>query len=117
MYLKTVDEMFGLHYLGSYNSNTKVLNILPTPRTDIVALMSCYKTESLLNLFNHPLVRKLAVAYAKKVWKLITGKYGGMQLPGGGTVTSDFIGDVETEIKDIIEDIKTEGEPPLFFMG
>jgi hypothetical protein len=117
MYLKTVDEMFGLHYTGYYNANTKILTITPTPRTDVVALMETFKTESLINLFNHPLVRKLSVAYAKKTWKLITGKYGGMQLPGGGTVTSDFIGDVDTEIEKIIEEIKNEGEPPLFFMA
>lgn len=85
LYLKTVEEIFAISYRVDYRELQQKLIVTPTPTESLVAVLKVYRQENVANLYNHLLVKKLAVAYCKQVWGKILTKYGSMQLPGGGS--------------------------------
>lgn len=117
MYLSEIQEMFQRRYVCDFNEASQMLKIRPTPNQDDIGVLMVFRKESAINLYNHPLVKKLALAKARQLhaWHLI--KYA-MTLPGGGTINGDSLLNRAIEDEKVaLEDMRLEGDPPLFFVG
>ncbi len=117
IYLKEISDHFQRRYVCDFNPNSYILRIFPTPNTNTVAMLTLYKKEAAINLYNHPLFKKLILARSKKMWGSNIGK-NIITLPGGGTTNGDAIySRGETEEEKAIENMKLETEPPIFLVG
>lgn len=117
MYLSEIQEMFQRRYVCDYSEWSQVLRVKPTPNQDDVGVLMVFKKESALNLYNHPLVKKLAIAKVKKIWGKNLGKYQ-ISLPSGGTFTGTEIRQEGIdEEKEMLEEIRLESQPPIFLVG
>jgi hypothetical protein len=117
MYLQEIKNSFGTMFTVTYYPGQQILKVYPTPTQNMTGLLAVYKKEQAIFLFNNVLVRKLALAKARKQWGTNTKKYS-ITLPGGGTINGQEIYNegVETE-KDILAQIKKESAPVDFFVG
>lgn len=117
IYLKEIEDHFVRKYHCDFNPNSYMVRIWPTPNIDTVAMLTVYKKETAINLYNNPLLKKLARARVKILWGEIINKYA-MTLPGGGNINGDKIIDRgEKEEAAALESIVKESEPPLFLIG
>jgi hypothetical protein len=118
MYLSEIQEMFQRRYVCDYSEWSQMLKVRPTPNQDDVGILMVFRKESALNLYNHPLVKKLAIAKVKKIWGRSLSKYSSINLPGGSNLNGNDIRQegIEEE-KEIIEAIRLEGSPPIFMVG
>lgn len=116
-YLKEISNTFERTYVANFNPNSLVMNIYPTPEQDCIALLRVYKKEDAVNLYNHPLVKKLCTARSMIIWGQNLDKYA-MTLPGGGTINgAAIIQRGEAMEEKTLENIKLETEPPIFLVG
>lgn len=117
-YLAQVQLFFGLSFKAEYRRGANIMLITPTPTVEGTILFRVFKKEEAINLYNHILVRKLAVGLTKKIYGgMNLGKYN-VQMPGGGTVNYQFIyeqGVSETE--QALESIRSEGNVMPFIIG
>jgi hypothetical protein len=110
-YLKDVRTTFGRMYRVHYREQAEILNLIPTPIKDGLALLRCYKKEDAENLYNHVLLKKLVVARSMIQLGINLGRYN-MEMPGGGTVNHDAILQKgETDQEKILEQMRLESEP------
>jgi len=117
MYLSEIQEMFQRRYVCDYSEWSQTLKVRPTPNQDDIGILMVFRKESAINLYNHPLVKKLAIAKVKKIWGRTLSKYS-ISLPGSGSITGQEIRQegIEEE-KELIESIRMEGSPPIFLVG
>lgn len=120
LYLQTINDTFGISYRIDYREAQQRLIVTPMPTQEAYAVMKVYRQENAVNIYNHLLVKKLAVAFCKQVWGIELSKYGSMSLPGGGTY-GDFGNKIWDqgiqEVKEIEDRMKNEGEPFGFVTG
>jgi hypothetical protein len=109
---------FGLSYNTEYRRSNSTVIVTPTPTVSGALLLRVYKKEDTINLYNHILIKDLAVGLCKKLYGgMNLGKYN-VTLPGGGTINYQFIydqGKEETELA--LEAIRSEGNPMPFLVG
>lgn len=116
-YLEEIKNTFGRRYTAYYRGNRNELVILPTPETSGVCMMRVYKKDAAENLYNNILIKRMAVAKAKKQWGLHLKKYS-LTLPGGGTLNGDSIyQDGVTEETELMESFRKESEPIDFYVA
>lgn len=117
MYLTEIEEIFTRKYVCDLNSNNKIMTVKPTPNVDTTGIIMVYRTESAINLYNHPLVKRLALAKARQLHGWHLQKYQ-IQFPSNATVNgSDLISRAIEEEKQVLADIVAESEPPIFICG
>lgn len=120
LFLRTIEDIFSVSYRVDYRELQQLLIITPTPAIPMIGIIKVYRKESAINLYNHLLVKKLAVAFSKQVWGTELSKYGSMTLPGGGTY-GDFGNKIWeqgiTEVEKLEDRMNNEGEPPGFTIG
>lgn len=118
MYGEEWRNQFVTTYRCDYRQGTRDLIITPTPTTSGVGLLTVFRKEKAINLYNHILVKKLATAYALKLWGgLNLGKYN-VTLPGGGTINFQEIYQMGLREEEYwLDRIMSEGEPCDFFIG
>jgi len=117
-YLKEIKNHFGKGYTVRFNGNKQVLTITPTPTANIVGVLYLYRKEDAINLYNHPLTKKLAIAKAKVQWGGNIGKYQALTLPDGSTINGrEIAAEGKTEEVEIEEFIRQTSAPPNFFVG
>ncbi len=112
-YLDTINDIFGVMFRVDYIETQEKLVITPTPTESGTALIRVFRKETALNLYNHPLVKDLAVAIAKQIWGKSLSKYGNMNLPGSGETASfgnKIWDEGKEEQKEVEEKMKYEGE-------
>lgn len=118
MYLSEIQEMFQRRYVCDYSEWSQTLKVRPTPNQDDVGVLMVFRKESALNLYNHPLVKKLALAKARQLhaWALIKYSIG---IPGSGTIGggNDLMSRAVQDEKDALDDIRLTGDSPMFFVG
>ncbi len=116
-YLEEIKNTFGKRYTCYWRPLSQTLKIVPTPHENMIGLIVVFKKESLQNLFNHILFRKLCIAKVKKLWGSILDK-NEMNFPGGGRVNGAKIEQqgIEEEQK-ILDRIEKEAPPCDFFVG
>jgi len=117
MYMDLINEMFGKMYSVDYLPGREVIRITPTPSEVVVGVLVLWRREYAYNLYNNPLVKKLAIARAKKRWGWNLNKYGG-QLPDGLTINArEIIDEGNTEEEKWLERMFEESHPPDFIVA
>lgn len=117
IYLKEIESMFVRKYTCEFSPNTYMLRVWPTPLADDIAMLTVWKKENVIPLYNHPLVKKLALGKCRVLWGLNLGKYA-MNLPGGGTLNYQIHIDRGTkEEEEALAAIQAETHPPIFMVG
>lgn len=117
VYLKEIEDHFARKYTCDFNPNSYMLRVWPTPNFDTVAMLTIYRKETAVNLYNNSLLKKLARARVEILWGKILRKYS-MTLPGGGNINADaIIQTAKEEEQAAIESIKFESDPAIFMVG
>ena len=62
-------------------------------------------------------VKRLTLSYSKIILGNVRGKYDGITLPGGGSVTKDIGAEGKEELKEIMDTLRAEtaGMPEVYF--
>jgi len=117
-YLSEIQEMFERRYVCDLNPNTFKMTIKPTPMIDSAGVLFVFKKEDAINLYNNPLVKKLAIAKVKKIWGRTLEKYQSINLPGGSSMNGAAIKQegIEEE-KEILEEIRLQSNPLVFLVA
>jgi len=117
MYLKEVQNQFGVSYQADYNDSTNTLKLVPTPKDTGVGLLKVWRKNQITEMMDHPLVKELMVSRAMMQWGLHLSKHT-IQMPGGGTTNGSEIyqnGLVREE--KAMERLRMEGEWPGIVIG
>jgi hypothetical protein len=115
-YLEDVKDTFSLMYHAQYSDARQEFLLTPTPKENGTGLLTVYRKETAENLYNNHIVKNLCIAESKILWGHILGKYS-MTLPSGGTINGqDIKSDGKEEKEKIMEQIRMESEPPMFFI-
>jgi hypothetical protein len=116
-YMAQAEQMLGTTYTVKYNYGSQSLIVTPTPKACMIATLKLYCRADAEKLYNHSLVKKLAVARAKIQWGLQLGKYT-ITLPDGSTMNGFEIMNRGYEDEEIaFQRISDESEPIDFFVG
>ena len=117
MYLEEINNMFGKMYTVDYLPGRDVLRVTPTPNEILIGVLIIFRKEYAYNLYNNPLVKKLAVARAGIRWGRNLNKYGG-QMPDGLTInSSEIISEYKEEQDKWLERMWEESHTPDFFIA
>jgi hypothetical protein len=117
MYQNDAYNMFGKMYGVKYRENRKELIVTPTPEAGGVGLVSVWRREQCDKLYNHILIRQLAVAKSKKIWATNLKKYS-ITMPGQSTVNGDVLyQDALIEEDKATDAILSESQPPDFYIA
>jgi hypothetical protein len=115
-YLEEISNRFGRKFQVRYREQAKELKVFPTPTEDSVGILCLWRNELATNLYNHSLVKKLAVARAKVMWGGILRKFV-MTIPGGGSISgADIVAEGKEEETKALDSIRLESTPPRFFV-
>ena len=84
-YLAEIEELFTRKYVADFHEARGIMNIRPTPDLNTVGIIFVFRKETAELLYNHVLVKRLALAKARQLhgWALI--KYN-LSLPGNGAI-------------------------------
>jgi len=116
LFLQEIKNKFGRMYTVRYNPNRGTLHINPTPSQNVTGVVYMYKKESAQYLYNHELVKKLAIGKTKDLWGHILGK-NELTMPDGITLNGDGIkADGERIVEEAIDQIVGEEAPVDFFI-
>jgi len=117
IYLDMINEMFGKMYSVDYLPGRQVIRISPTPSSAVIGVLILWRKEYAHYLYNNPLVKKLALARAKKRWGSNLNKYTGT-LPDGLNINAQAIIDEGKEEEEKwLERMFDESEPPDFIVA
>jgi hypothetical protein len=117
IYLKEIQDFFAKKYTCDFNSNNYILRVYPTPEVSEPGIIQVWKKSTALELYNHPLMKKLSVGECMRLWGRILGK-NIINLPGGGTINGQMMLEEGKDlISEVNESIRLETEPPGFFVG
>lgn len=116
-YMAQANQMLGTQYVVKFNYNAQTLVVTPTPKQCMIATLKLYCRTDADRLYNHPLVKKIAVARAKIQWGLQLGKYT-ITLPDGSTMNGfEIMNKGYEEEERWFEQMRLESEPIDFFIG
>ena len=117
MYLREITNTFSVKYTLNYNAELERLTVTPTPTESLRGMLKVYKRNVSEQIYNHPLVKKLALARCKVLWGRNIGKFT-ITLPGGGTYNGmEIKSEGEAEEEEFLTAMKQESEPIDFFCG
>jgi len=117
MYLDMINEMFGKMYSVDYHPGREVLTITPTPSEALIGVLILWRREYAYNLYNNPLVKKLAVARAGIRWCRNLLKYSGA-LPDGLNINVDgYLSDYKADEEKWLDRMWEESNPPDFIVA
>ena len=114
-YYELAKMMFGRHYTVSYNLSKDALIVTPTPEETMIATLSIYRRAEAERLYNHPLVKKLAVARAKVQWGIHLTKYGATMPDGISINGQDMMSQGREDEDKYLEQMRKESDPIDFF--
>jgi hypothetical protein len=80
----------------------------PNPRWGVPMVLECEIEPPLDELYGNEHVKKLTLAYCKIMLGTIRGKYDGISLPGGGSVTKDIGQEGQQELDKLMENLRAE---------
>ena len=117
-YLDMWQDTLGGKYYGNFDILTKEFHITPTPKETGTGVVTVYQRGELIDIYNHIHTKRYAVNKALFLWGQVLSKYEGMVMPDG-TVVQGLAKKEEgkTEMKEILELVKTESEQPIFAIG
>ena len=105
-------------YSFEFNQTSHTVTIFEQLDTSIQVLAHCYRkldAVTYTDIYNHPWLKKYAVALAKYQWGWNINKYGNVILPGGMTLNSgEILAEAKEEITNLKEELFSEWVvPPL----
>jgi len=104
-------RMSGSGYGYKYDRYNKHLILYPTPQnvtTDEYILICCEIIPDDEELYGNEYLKRLVLAYAKIMLGTIRKKFGSVQLIGGATIDTEIGDEGKEELKELIENIKTD---------
>jgi hypothetical protein len=114
VYLDMINEMFSKMYSVDYLPGREVIRITPTPTESVIGVLILWRREYMENLYNNPLVKKMAVARAGIRWCRNLLKFQGT-MPDGLTINVDgLLADYKDQEKELLDRFFDESEPPDF---
>ena len=89
----------------------------PDTRWGVPILLEVEIEPPLDELYANEHVKRLTLAYCKILLGEIRGKYDGINLPGGGTVSKEIGQEGKEELEKTLENLRSEtaGMPEIFF--
>ena len=116
-YMAQANQMLAEQHTVKFNYSNQSLIVTPTPKRPMIATLKLYCRTDAERLYNHPLVKKIAVARAKVQWGLQLGKYT-ITLPDGSTMNGfEIMNRGYEEEEKWFEQMRAESEPIDFFVG
>lgn len=116
-YLKLINNTFSKMYTINYRPQAEILEIIPTPKQNLLGILTLYRRESVESLYNHVLMQKLVVGRCMKQWGLILGKYN-VTLPDSSTINYQmYLEEGKAMEQDAMERIQSEGAVCDFFIA
>ena len=80
----------------------------PDPRWGVPMVIEIEVEPQLEDLYSNEHVKKLTLAYCKIMLGAVRGKYEGITLPGGGSVSKDIGSEGKEELDKIMENLRSE---------
>jgi len=116
-YLDMINEMFGKMYSVDYIPGQDILRITPTPDQVLIGVLILWRAESAQNLYNHPMVKKIAEARAGIRWCRNLLKYGGT-MPDGLNINVDgYLSDYKEQEEKWLDRLYDESHPGDFIVA
>jgi hypothetical protein len=116
-YLQLIKVKFGKQYRAKWHAGRKVLEIIPTPKQCMIGMIGLYMREKAEYLYDHPLVKKLAVARAMIQWGWHLAKYN-VTMPDGITFNGqDLVQRGMEQEEKWLSRMEEESAKPDFFIG
>ena len=117
MYLSEINGTFLRSYYCAYSNNTNILRIWPTPEISHPSMLTIWRNENAVDLYNNILLKKLAVASCRIAWAGVLSKYA-ISFPGNGTINwQAYMDRGEKEYESAMQAIVLETRSPEFFVG
>ncbi len=120
-YMFLLDRMFGVQYRLLYNEMQQILRVIPTPTENLATVIKVYRKSALNEAYNHPLVKALALAKAKKIASTVYMQFGSsLQMPGGGdpwTFGKELRDEAKEEEKEYTKKLQDESNTVGFVCG
>ena len=117
MYIKSIGEYFGKTYRVTYNFGRETICLDPTPGGSYTGVLILNRKSADEQLYNHPLVKRLATGKSMMIWGQICDKYGGT-MPDGLVLNASAIFERGQKMYDEAEeDCYKESSPLGFIVG
>ena len=100
----------------TWNENTKELRILEAinkSNTMMIEMSLQYEPKEIDNIYNHPWIKKMAVAKTKLLWGEILGKYQGTLVNGMSINYDRIISEAQQDIEKYTEELLETYQEPL----
>lgn len=112
-YLADVQKLVGVQYQVRFHAQAHKLRIIPTPRSDRVALCRIYRKAAMAEIFANPLFRDFVVARVEILWGKILSR-DDYQFPGGGKVNGQkLLDDATKRYDELMKQIRAESATPF----
>lgn len=116
--LATIEKLFRVEFECHWRSQAGILNIAPTPDTDMPAMLSYWAKENRIFVYNNPLFKRYLIASAKYQWGINLSKFSKSLVGGGEINANDLKSEGKEEMDQLLEDeIKGESHQPFFYIG
>lgn len=80
----------------------------PDPRWGVPMVIEAEIEPPLDEMYSNEHVKRMTLAYCKIILGQIRGKYDGINLPGGGTVSKEIGAEGKEELQNILENLRAE---------
>lgn len=99
-YLADVQKLVGIQYQVRFHPQQHRLRIIPTPKTDRVAMCKIYRKAAMSEIFANPIFRDMVVARTEIIWGKILDR-DDYTLPGGGKINgSRLLQDAKKDLEE-----------------
>ena len=125
-WLDTREKMLALRKAINFNDRTQYMQMYPepSPTTNFWGTLECYVEKPISWVIKEEWVYQYALALSKIVVGRVRGKYGNVQLFGGGVLNYDLLEEGRSEKEALEEKLYTgaspglgDAEPTLFLIG
>jgi hypothetical protein len=129
-WLETREKLLATRRSFTFDERTQILRMFPQPRSNrsnvrFYGVISCYVERPIRDILKELWVYQYSLALTKIAVANIRGKYGAVQLFGGGSLNSTDLMTQGLAEKEKLENILYTGaapgqgdaDPPLFFVG
>lgn len=125
-FLKTRRRVLALDRSFYFDSRTQYFTLLPQPRVGMsfYGIIQCRVERPIRDIIDRIWIFKYALAQCKVILGTVRGRFGSVQLAGGGVMADSLnlraegLREMENLEKELIEGTAySEKKPPLFFVG
>ena len=116
-YISSIEFYFQTMFQAIWRPDAGILHVYPAPKRCMNAIMTYYKKENALYLYNNALFKKLVVAMAKMQWGTNLGKFTSDLIGGGSVNFSDIKSEGKEDYQEVMQEIKGESQPADFIWG